>query len=103
MNDIVYGAKGAFGFPILWESVRAGESKKDAMAVKEIQGNIVDKLVAIILLDGLNSETELSPDVGKKVSEDREHLRFVSQRNCPKKMCKSSRITGNTENHSYSR
>jgi hypothetical protein len=75
-NDIVDGAKHAFGFAILLRGVRAGHPKGDTFGKKESARGSIIKLATIVTLHNFYSAVKLSENKSEKIGERGEGFRF---------------------------
>jgi hypothetical protein len=88
-DNIIGGAEHAFSLPILWQSVRAGKTKDDAMGGKEISEGGGEKFTSIIALEALDGYMILGVYVVEKTAECDTCVRFVAQGECPRVMCET--------------
>jgi hypothetical protein len=77
-NDIICGTNDAFSFAVLGGGVGAGHTEVYAMGEEEHAGARVIKLAAVVALDSLDGDTELSLNIGKEVRQGGESVRLES-------------------------
>jgi hypothetical protein len=77
-NDIICGTNNAFSFAVLGRGVGVGHTEVDTMGEEEHAGAGVVKLAAVIALDALDGDTELSLNIGKEVRQGGESVRLES-------------------------
>ena len=85
-NDIVRGADHPLSLAVLRRSIRTRHAQVDTAGEKEGTGSVVIKLTAVVTLDGLDGEAELSSDPGKEMEEGGERVRLCTQRKSPRVM-----------------
>jgi len=85
-NNIIGGANNVFGYTILGRSVWTRQTEGGTMSKKERAGTGVIKLTAIVALNVLDEDAELSGNIRKKMSESGECVRLEAERKSPKIM-----------------
>jgi hypothetical protein len=85
-SDIVSGAKHAFGLAILRRGVGARHAERDTVSEKEGAGVRVIELAAIVALHSFDGTIKLSVDIGKKIGQSGESIRFQAEGKCSQKM-----------------
>jgi len=85
-NNIIRGTNDTLSLAVLWRSVRARHAQVHTTREEESTRDGVVKLSAIVTLDGLDSEAELSGNPSEEVNKSRKRLRLVTQRKSPRVM-----------------
>jgi len=85
-HGVVRGANHALGLAVLGGGIRARHAQLDTVREEEGTGGAVIELTAIVTLDGLDGEAELSRHPGEKVEKSGESIRLRTQRESPRIM-----------------
>ena len=75
-HNVVHGANHALSLAVLGRSIRTRHAQLNTPREKERARGGVIELTAVVTLNGLNGETELSGHLGKEVEEGRKCLRL---------------------------
>ena len=74
------------GFTVLGRSVGARHAEMDAMSEEKHAHAEVVELAAVVALDGLDNDAELSTNMSEEVLQSGESVRLLAQRKCPQIM-----------------
>jgi len=86
VGSIINGANDTLGFTILGRSVGARHAEMDATSEEKRAHAEVVELAAVVALDGLDDDAELSTDMSEEVLQSGESVRLLTQRKSPQIM-----------------
>jgi hypothetical protein len=77
LYGVINSVKHALSLPVLRGSVWAGQACDNAMLIQKSEECVIDKLSAVVSLEGFNGKAKLSANVGMKSGDGVKNIRLL--------------------------